>query len=69
MREHITPEVSWRDHTSASCCQGMGEQYEEELRLFSYFIDSVATDGESLCNLKSCETYQFSQSNKVRRIL
>lgn len=33
--------------------------------IFSYFIDSIATNGESN-NAKSSEAYQYFHSNKVR---
>ena len=37
--------------------------------IFSYFINSVATDGEAMNNLKSSESYQYLHSNKVGRVL
>ena len=38
-------------------------------RIFSYFIESVASDGEAMNNLKGSEGYQYLHSNKVGRVL
>ena len=38
-------------------------------RIFSYFLNSAALDGEAMNNLKSSEAYQYLQSNKVGRVL
>ena len=37
--------------------------------IFSYFVNSVATDGEAMNNIKSSEAYQYLHSNKVGPVL
>lgn len=37
--------------------------------IFSYFVESLASDGEAMDNLKSSEAYQYLHSNKVGRVL
>ena len=37
--------------------------------IFSYFLNSAASDREAMNNLKSSEAYQYLHSNKVGRVL
>ncbi|XP_041947353.1 uncharacterized protein LOC121708620 [Alosa sapidissima] len=37
--------------------------------IFRYFIQSVATDGEAMNNIKSSETYQYLHSHKIGPVL
>ena len=37
--------------------------------IFSYFLNSAASNGEAINNLKSSEAYQYLHSNKVGRVL
>ena len=37
--------------------------------IFSCFLNSAASDGEAMNNLKSSEAYQYLHSNKVGRVL
>lgn len=54
------------------------EEWEDDMKkwpkitysgIFSYFLNSLASDGEAMNNLKSSEAYQYLHSNKVGRVV
>lgn len=57
-----------------STVDGWGDDMKKWPRItygsnFSYFVDSVACDGNTMSNLKSSEAYQYLHSDKIGRVL